>query len=55
MKLDVAHRVLLELDEVVKEEDGSITYKAEIGANRYDLLCLEGLIRNLLIFHFQGK
>ena len=43
----------LELDEVVKEEDGSITYKIEIGANRYDLLCLEGLVRNLLIF--QGK
>ena len=40
----------LELDEVVKEEDGRVTYKIEIGANRYDLLCLEGLVRNLLIF-----
>jgi hypothetical protein len=40
-------------DEVVKEEDGSLTYKIEVGANRYDLLCLEGLARNLLIF--QGK
>ena len=43
----------LELDEVVTEEDGTVTYKVEIGANRYDLLCVEGLVRNLLIF--QGK
>ena len=43
----------LELDEVVKEDDGKTTYKIEVGANRYDLLCLEGLVRNLLIF--QGK
>ena len=41
----------LELDEVVKEDDGKReTYKIEVGANRYDLLCLEGLVRNLLIF-----
>ncbi len=41
----------LELDEVVEEEDGGgTTYKVEIGANRYDLLCLEGLVRALLIF-----
>jgi phenylalanyl-tRNA synthetase beta chain len=43
----------LELDEVVKEDDGRVTYKIDIGANRYDLLCLEGLVRNLLVF--QGK
>ena len=40
----------LELDEVVEEDGGEITYKVEIGANRYDLLCLEGLARALLIF-----
>ena len=40
----------LELDEVVKEDNGDVTYKIEVGANRYDLLCLEGLVRNLLIF-----
>ena len=40
----------LELDEVVTEDNGEVTYKIEIGANRYDLLCLEGLARNLLIF-----
>ena len=40
----------LELDEVVKEDNGDTTYKIEVGANRYDLLCLEGLVRNLLIF-----
>lgn len=48
----------LELDEVVREVDEKsglevVTYKIEIGANRYDLLCLEGLVRSLLIF--QGK
>ena len=49
----------LELDEVVEEEDeeapgGKKTvYKIDIGANRYDLLCLEGLVRALKIF--QGK
>ncbi len=43
----------LELDEVVVEDDGSVTYKVDIGANRYDLLCLEGLVRALLIFKGQ--
>ncbi|CAB4065380.1 FARSB [Lepeophtheirus salmonis] len=43
----------LELDEVVVEDNGETTYKLDIGANRYDLLCLEGLVRSLLIF--QGK
>jgi len=47
----------LELDEVVKEvnDEGKEedVYKIEIGANRYDLLCLEGLVRSLLVF--QGK
>jgi len=45
----------LELDEVVKEENGDVTYKIEVGANRYDLLCLEGLVRNLLIFQNKMK
>jgi len=47
----------LELDEVVNEinDEGKeeVVYKIEIGANRYDLLCLEGLVRALLVF--QGK
>lgn len=43
----------LELDDVDKGTDGKVTYKVEVGANRYDLLCLEGLARSLLIF--QGK
>ena len=45
----------LELDEVVKEENGKETYKIEVGANRYDLLCLEGLVRNLLTFQNKMK
>ena len=45
----------LELDEVVTEKvEGSAeektVYKIDIPANRYDLLCLEGLARALLIF-----
>jgi len=44
----------LELDEVVTElnEEGKeeVVYKIEIGANRYDLLCLEGIVRALLVF-----
>lgn len=44
----------LELDEVVTEKDDlgkdEIVYKIEIGANRYDLLCVEGLVRALLVF-----
>lgn len=48
----------LELDEVVTEKKDSsdeeqTVYKIDIPANRYDLLCLEGLARALLIF--QGK
>ncbi len=45
----------LELDEVVEEEGGGVTYKVDIGANRYDLLCLEGLVRALLIFKGEAK
>jgi len=47
----------LELDEVVTEvsEEGKeeVVYRIEIGANRYDLLCLEGIVRALQVF--QGK
>jgi len=47
----------LELDEVVTETDDEgkeeVVYKLDIGANRYDLLCLEGVVRALLVF--QGK
>lgn len=39
----------LELDEVV-EEDGEVVYKIDIPANRYDLLCTEGLCVALKAF-----
>jgi len=39
----------IELDDV-EEEDGVTVYKIDIPANRYDLLCLEGLTRALRIF-----
>lgn len=49
----------LELDEVVTEKDENgkekIVYKIEIGANRYDLLCAEGMIRALLVFQSKLK
>ena len=35
------------------EEDDAVVYKIDIPANRYDLLCMEGLVRALLVF--QGK
>mmetsp|Transcript_11518 Transcript_11518/g.29025 ORF Transcript_11518/g.29025 Transcript_11518/m.29025 type:complete len:618 (-) Transcript_11518:3-1856(-) len=40
----------LELDEVTTEEDGTVLYKFDVAANRYDMLCLEGISRALLIF-----
>ncbi len=45
----------IELDEVVNEKEtptspDNFVYKIEIPANRYDLLCLEGLARSLNIF-----
>ena len=48
----------LELDDVEREVDEAtkkekVTYKIDIGANRYDLLCVEGLVRNLNVF--RGK
>ena len=39
----------IELDDVV-EEEGKVIYKVDLPANRYDLLCLEGLSRALLVF-----
>ncbi|KAI8517267.1 hypothetical protein Bbelb_058480 [Branchiostoma belcheri] len=59
----------LELDEVTSEkamlekEQGvtaqgaseAIIYRIEIPANRYDLLCLEGLVRALLVFQEKQK
>lgn len=39
-------------DNAVASNDASedIIYRIDIPANRYDLLCLEGLARGLLIF-----
>lgn len=36
-----------------KEASDEILYRIDVPANRYDLLCLEGLVRGILIF--QGK
>ena len=37
------------MDDVEKGEEGEV-YKIEIPANRYDLLCIEGLSRALRVF-----
>ncbi|KAF9624781.1 hypothetical protein IFM89_013862 [Coptis chinensis] len=37
-------------DDVEGEEEEEVIYKIEIGANRYDLLCFEGLVQALRIF-----
>lgn len=39
----------LELDDVA-EENGVVMYKIEVPANRYDLLCVEGLAQALRVF-----
>jgi len=39
----------VELDDVL-EEDGRTVYKIDIPANRYDLLCYEGIVRALRVF-----
>lgn len=39
----------LELEEAL-EDNGKITYKIEVGSNRYDLLCVEGIVRSLLVY-----
>lgn len=49
----------LELDEVVTEKvenssEEKTVYKIDIPANRYDLLCVEGLARALLIFQVRS-
>eukprot|EP01127_Copromyxa_protea_P001282 TRINITY_DN11313_c0_g1_i1.p1 TRINITY_DN11313_c0_g1~~TRINITY_DN11313_c0_g1_i1.p1 ORF type:complete len:605 (+),score=156.66 TRINITY_DN11313_c0_g1_i1:45-1859(+) len=44
----------VELDETIENEAGeTIEYKIEVGANRYDLLCIEGLARAFR--YFLGK
>ena len=40
----------LEIDDVVDDPDKGVTYKIEIGANRYDLLCIEGIARSLRVY-----
>lgn len=51
----------IELDEVTQEkiisrksdeteDDEKIIYKIDVPANRYDLLCIEGIVRALKIF-----
>jgi hypothetical protein len=40
---------------VTKPEDDEVIYKIDIPANRYDLLCIEGLITALQVFQKQTK
>jgi phenylalanyl-tRNA synthetase beta chain len=37
-------------EDKAKDASDTIIYKIDIPANRYDLLCMEGLVRALLIF-----
>ncbi|XP_056018225.1 phenylalanine--tRNA ligase beta subunit-like isoform X2 [Ostrea edulis] len=37
-------------DDIIENPDAALEWKIEIGANRYDLLCIEGLVRGLLVF-----
>lgn len=49
---DLCFEFGIELDDVeeIEGDKTDVTYKIEIGANRYDLLCLEGLSRALRLF-----
>ncbi|KAL1825022.1 hypothetical protein DCAR_0313129 [Daucus carota subsp. sativus] len=38
------------IDDQVADNDEEVIYKIEIPANRYDLLCLEGIVQSLRIF-----
>jgi len=40
----------IEIDDIVDDPEKGVTYKIDIGANRYDLLCIEGISRALNIF-----
>ncbi|KAL7632225.1 UNVERIFIED_CONTAM: hypothetical protein RMT77_017441 [Armadillidium vulgare] len=40
----------IEVDDIIDDPEKGITLKIEVGANRYDLLCLEGISRALNIF-----
>uniref|UniRef100_A0A0P4W7L9 Phenylalanine--tRNA ligase beta subunit n=1 Tax=Scylla olivacea TaxID=85551 RepID=A0A0P4W7L9_SCYOL len=47
---DLCFKFGLEIDDIVDDPDKGMTYKIEIGANRYDLLCIEGIARTLRVF-----
>lgn len=40
----------IELDDVETDENGKVIYKLDIGANRYDLLCIQGITLALNTF-----
>lgn len=40
----------LEIDDVVEDPDTGVAFKIEVGANRYDLLCIEGIARSLRVY-----
>ncbi|ROT72894.1 hypothetical protein C7M84_008703 [Penaeus vannamei] len=40
----------LEVDDIVDDPEKGMTYKIEVGANRYDLLCIEGIARSLSVY-----
>ncbi|XP_062505124.1 phenylalanine--tRNA ligase beta subunit-like [Corticium candelabrum] len=42
-------------DEKATEASDAVLYKIDVPANRYDLLCMEGLVRGLLIFMDKQK
>ncbi|XP_071518478.1 phenylalanine--tRNA ligase beta subunit [Panulirus ornatus] len=40
----------LEVDDIIDDPDKGMTYKIEVAANRYDLLCIEGIARSLCVY-----
>jgi len=59
MSFDLCFEFGLELDDVTTEKDANgaevVYYKIEVAANRYDLLCFEGLSQALRVFTNKQK
>jgi phenylalanyl-tRNA synthetase beta chain len=54
-EVTTASKVANRQDQKVNPEDDYVIYKIDIPANRYDLLCIEGLITALRVFRKQNK
>lgn len=45
----------LEIDDIVDDPEKGMMYKVEVAANRYDLLCIEGIALSLRMYLGKGS